>query len=138
MTEIIVYTDGSCLKNPDGPSGWAFLIKYDNENSLVCSGYEKSSTNNRMEITAVIEAVKFLNKYSNRKITIKTDSMLVINCMTGKWGRKTNTDLWFELDKLSKGLDIKWVWVKGHSGIEENELVDKHARDEAIHAKSLL
>jgi len=92
------------------------------------SGAQKYTTNNAMELTAVIEALKFYS-YHN-KFHIYSDSLYVINCATCKWKKKKNLDLWNEFDRVSVNKDIIWTWVKGHNGDYYNELVDRMARDE--------
>jgi ribonuclease HI len=124
-----LYTDGSCLKNPGGPGGWAFVSICHNEVEWHVSGGDKSTTNNRMELTAVIEGINFSSKYTT--MTIYSDSMYVINCAKGTWQRKKNTDLWDLYNDASKGKKINWIWVKGHNGDKYNEIVDKLARKEA-------
>ena len=137
---MIVYTDGSCLKNPNGPGGWAFLI-IDNKYNRIweLSGGELSTTNNRMELEAVILSLTFLSQYTDL-ITIFTDSKYVINGITTwvyNWIRKDwknvkNTDLWKRLYKVTRNRQIEWKWVKGHSGDKYNDRVDILARNEAI------
>ena len=122
-----IYTDGSCLKNPNGPGGWSFCLLENDEEWCVCGG-ESSTTNNRMEMQAVIEALTFVH---NKEYTIYTDSKLVMNCAQGIWKRKSNLDLWKEYDRVSKNKKLQWVWVKGHDGNKYNEIVDKLAREEA-------
>ena len=122
-----IYTDGSCLKNPGGASGWSFCLPMKDKTWLV-SGGVPSSTNNRMELVAVIEALKSV---SNDEYEIYTDSLLTLNCAQGIWKRKANLDLWCEYDKVSKGKILSWNWVKGHSGNKFNELVDRTAKTEA-------
>jgi ribonuclease HI len=124
-----IYTDGSCLSNPNGPGGWAFCFIEDDGFLLCNSGSEKSTTNNRMELKAIIESLKFINNSDEYKIF--TDSQLCINCATGKWKRNKNLDLWKEYDNQIKNKNIKFHWVKGHNGNKYNELVDKIAYDEA-------
>lgn len=123
---IEIYTDGSCIPNP-GPGGWAFIIIDENLTEWHGSGNDKSSTNNRMEMMAVIEALKFIQK---KRCIIHTDSQYVINCATGKWKRNKNLDLWKKYDKVSLDIKIEWIWVKGHSGDKYNELVDYLAKKE--------
>ena len=117
----IIYTDGSSIPNP-GPGGWGFVaLDYDNQEWHV-SGGEDHTTNNRMELRAVIEALNFT--HDEKKYKIYSDSMYVINCAKGKWARKKNNDMWKEYDDASSGKFIEWVWVKGHSGDKYNEIVD--------------
>jgi ribonuclease HI len=127
-----VYTDGSCLKNPGGPSGWSFCLP-DDDNIWVVSGGVSSSTNNRMELMAVIEALKWV---TGPEYEIYTDSLLTLKCAQGIWKRKANLDLWEEYETTSKGKLLHWNWVKGHSGDEFNEIVDKAARAEAKFQKN--
>jgi ribonuclease HI len=120
-----IYTDGACSGNP-GIGGWAFVIpslKAEN------SGYFLNTTNNRMEITAVIEALDYLaRETSYSKIEIITDSQYVVNTMTLGWQRKKNLDLWNELDELVELFElVKWTWVKGHSDDKHNQRCDKLA-----------
>lgn len=141
MPEVEIYTDGACSGNP-GAGGWGVILRYGSiEKEL--SGGEAHTTNNRMELQAVICALKALKKEC--KITLYTDSKYVmdgVNQWLPNWkvnGWKTtnkksavkNLDLWQELDTLLCKHTIKWVWVKGHNGHPENERVDKLARDKA-------
>lgn len=139
--DYIIYTDGACLGNP-GPGGWAALIIDKNELTDKKVGSEISTTNNRMELTAVIEALKIIP--SESKLAVYTDSKYVINGIEiwivnwkkSNWkgsNRKEikNKDLWIQLDNLSQNLNINWNWVKGHSGDVNNEEVDQLARGEA-------
>lgn len=133
MSLIEIYTDGSCIGNP-GPGGYAFVVLGTDSDPLEyhVSGGEKHTTNNRMELTAVIESLKFTSK-NNKKTnyTIYSDSMYVINCAKGKWARKKNIDLWEKYLDASKGRNINWVWVRGHNGNKYNEIVDCLAKQEA-------
>lgn len=147
---ISIYTDGSCSENP-GPGGWCVVLNTEDE-CKTFSGGESNTTNNRMELTAVIEAVKWamsLNVLTN-EFVIYSDSAYVINSINKGWldrwktnGWKTkqghdikNRDLWEELDdKMKKaqrvGYDIRFDKVKGHNGNAFNELADKIARVES-------
>lgn len=125
-----VYTDGSCLRNP-GPGGWAFAVV---DTDTFCSGGEYKTTNNRMELQAVIEALIFL---PDQGLDIYTDSLWVLNCAQGLWKRKANLDLWNEFDRLSKNRTLTWNWVRGHNGDKYNEAVDKLARKKALYYQSL-
>ena len=128
MEEIpIIFTDGSCLKNPKGPGGWAFTL-IENGRQWTLSGGESSTTNNRMELMAVIEALDFAQ---GNEYIIHTDSELTMKCATGVYKRKANKDLWDEYDRALGSKKINWVWVKAHNGNPLNEYVDRLARKEA-------
>jgi len=122
--EIILYTDGSCSPNP-GNGGYGIVALTDPE--IHISHLVKNTTNNIMEVTAIIEAVK-LFKNCNVNIKIYSDSKYAINCAEGKWKRKVNLELWKEYDTVSKGKNISFKWVKGHSGDYYNDLVDRLAK----------
>ena len=124
---ITIYTDGSCLK-PNGPSGWACVILKNNYEYHLSDGVEQS-TNNRMELMAVIEALRFLEE--DDECLIYSDSKLVINCAQNIWKRNKNIDLWRIYDEIAKTKTIHYEWVKGHSGNHYNEIVDKLAVSEA-------
>jgi ribonuclease HI len=129
---IQVYCDGACSGNP-GPGGWAFVIPALNVEK---SGYVEATTNNRMEITAVIEAISYLSStnkrnYSDRRLEIITDSQYVVNSMTKGWRKLKNIDLWGALDfLLSLGWQITWTWVRGHSDNPHNARCDELAVQE--------
>ena len=130
---INIYTDGACKGNP-GPGGWgALILEGDTKNEIY--GGEANTTNNRMEIMAVIRALRTIN--TENEITVFTDSTYVqkgINEWIAKWkinGWRTsnkkevkNKDLWVQLDNLTSQLKINWIWVKGHSGHPENDRAD--------------
>jgi len=120
----IIYTDGSCLKNPNGPGGWAFCIVNNDDTYSCMSGSDSNTTNNRMELTAVIEA---LNMIQEKECIIYTDSLLTLSCAQNIWKRKANLDLWLKYDKLSKNRKINYQWVKAHNGNKYNEIVDSLA-----------
>jgi ribonuclease HI len=135
---IKLYTDGACKGNP-GIGGWGVLVKTENEQREL-SGFSENTTNNRMELLAVIEGLKFIEP--NMVIIITTDSQYVkngINQWIINWKRngwKTaskkpvkNKDLWVELDSLVQNKQIKWKWVKGHSGHPGNEKADQLANE---------
>ena len=122
-----IYTDGSCLNNP-GKGGWAFVFIKNNKIKLISSGAEKNTTNNRMELIAVIKALQ-CNKKKN--VNLYSDSKLTINCAKRIWKRKANLDLWSKYDLVSSNVIINYVWVKAHNGNVYNELVDKLAHKEA-------
>jgi ribonuclease HI len=131
-SNIEVYTDGSCIPNP-GKGGWAYIILQDEKEIKRDFGNSKISTNNIMEMTSVIEALKFLQNKNN--FTIYSDSQYVIHFCNGTWkkaNRKKNLDLWAILDKVSLNKNIKWVHVRSHTGIFYNELVDSLAKNAII------
>lgn len=120
---IKCYVDGaySSLRNQ---GGWAFVVLKDNFKIHSEFFPKKDTTNNRMEIQAVIEACKWAKKYNVTKLEIVSDSMYVIGTMTMEWKRKKNNDLWEIMDNVTKDLSITWTHVKGHSGDKYNELCD--------------
>jgi len=134
MNSILkIYTDGACRGNP-GVGGWGAILKYENKIKEI-KGFSKETTNNIMELTAVIESLKQLNRSCD--IIITTDSNYVKNGIT-EWihnwkknGWKTankkpvkNKELWVNLDELVQTHTIDWKWIKGHSGHPENERAD--------------
>lgn len=138
MTKHVeIYTDGACSGNP-GPGGWGVLMRYNGHEKEMCGG-EDETTNNRMEMMAVIEALKALKKRSNVKLY--TDSKYVMQGIT-EWmdgwkakGWKTaskkpvkNKDLWLVLDEGVQQHNVEFIWVKGHAGHPENERADELAR----------
>lgn len=128
---VQIYTDGSCLGNP-GPGGWAALVKSDKQVFKIKGG-TKDTTNNRMELTAVIWGIKTaMVKFPDvEDYEIYSDSSWVINTMSKGWKRKMNLDLWAELKPFLQGKKIAWNWVRGHNGHPENEACDKLAFAEA-------
>lgn len=140
---VVIHTDGACRGNP-GPGGWGVVLRY-NGNLKKLKGYDPETTNNRMELTAVIEGLKALTRSCD--IELHTDSKYVMQGITewlNNWKRngwKTaarkpvkNIDLWQQLDEEVARHRIDWNWVKGHSGIEDNEMADQLA-NAAIDAK---
>ena len=135
-----IWTDGSCLGNP-GPGGWAFVAT-DGKNRAERSGGERDTTNNRMELTAVIRAISAARKHD--EIEIHTDSQYVKNgtmVWMKNWKKNNwrtadkkpvkNQDLWQQLDELVSAVKVHWVWVRGHNGEELNERCDELARGAA-------
>ncbi len=129
--DIIAYTDGGCLYNPGGPGGYGVVIINNKTGTTTefSEGYE-STTNNRMEVMAVIRAIKETAKYKC-PILIISDSKYAIHCATGAWARNVNNDLWQEYDKTAKGRDIAFKWTRGHSGESGNERCDTLATEAA-------
>ena len=137
---IEIYTDGSCLGNP-GAGGWAFLILKGNQ-LISKSGSAKNSTNNRMELTAAINALEYLK--DEKILKINTDSSYLkngINLWIYNWKKNNwlnskkenvkNKELWIELELLTKNKDIYWNWVKAHNDNKFNNMVDSLAREAA-------
>ncbi|MEC8891551.1 MAG: cyclic pyranopterin monophosphate synthase MoaC [Chloroflexota bacterium] len=124
---ITIYTDGACLGNP-GPGGWGAVITGDGRKRSV-HGSDPHTTNNRMEIMAVVEGLRTTPDKS--KVAVFSDSTYVINTMTKNWKRRKNKDLWDLLDQEVTSRDISWHWVKGHSGDLLNEEADRLAYGEA-------
>jgi ribonuclease HI len=136
--KVVIYTDGACRGNP-GPGGWGVLLKYkDSEKTL--KGFDAETTNNRMELMAVIEGLRSLTH--SCAIELNTDSKYVlqgINDWIVNWkknGWKTaakkpvkNVGLWQQLDEQVSRHEISWHWVKGHSGVPGNEAADQLAND---------
>ena len=136
MNKVTIYTDGACSGNP-GKGGWGAILIYAKEKKYM-SGSKQLTTNNQMELTATIEALKAILKPSN--IALYSDSQYVKNGITScifnwkKNGWKTankkpvaNKDLWIELDKYVDFHSVSWFWVKGHSGDHYNEIADELA-----------
>lgn len=155
-----IYTDGSCLRNP-GKGGWAFIILNEkNEEEILISGNEFFTTNNKMEMTAIINALEHILKHKTEKstlfteknviftekVTLFTDSNYVVTGLTSwikNWKKNNwktankapvkNKELWIELDSLqSKFMDLTIKWIKAHDISYYNNLVDKQARSEAL------
>jgi len=134
--KVELYTDGACKGNP-GPGGWGALLRYGDKEKELCGG-ESDTTNNRMELMAVIEGLKALSR--SCEVILTTDSKYVmqgINDWLAGWKRngwKTaakkpvkNQDLWQALDEQCTRHKIEWRWVKGHAGHAENERADELA-----------
>ena len=133
---VDIYTDGACKGNP-GIGGWGALLQYDGKTRELYGG-EEHTTNNRMELTAVIRALEALKRRC--RVRLHTDSQYVQRGITAwihdwkKRGWRTadkkpvkNADLWRELDELAGEHDIAWIWVRGHSGHDGNERADELA-----------
>lgn len=134
MKQIEIYTDGACSGNP-GPGGWGAVLVYNGKEKEL-SGSEKNTTNNRMELTAVIMALNALNQPCEVKLT--TDSKYVCDAINKGWvysWRKNgwkksdkkpalNVDLWEQLLSLLEKHEVQFIWVKGHNGHKYNEICD--------------
>ncbi len=137
LKQVTIFTDGSC-ETRSGDGGWAYLIRFGNEERHV-SGFHAKTTNNRMELTAAVEALSALTEPCRVKLV--TDSQYLKNAFTAGWlanwqrnGWRTasrqpvkNRDLWELLLKLTASHEVQWSWTRGHSGHRENELVDSLA-----------
>ena len=136
MKTVNIYTDGACRGNP-GVGGWGALIEYEDTRKEYFGG-KTLTTNNQMEILAAIEGLKALKEPCIVNLT--TDSKYVMQGITSwieNWKKNNwknaqkkdvkNKDLWVELDKYAASHDVKWHWVKGHSGHEQNEIADQLA-----------
>lgn len=141
MKEVTLYTDGSCKLNP-GPGGWCAVLVYGN-NEKVISGGEKNTTNNRMELTAVIKALEALKEPCRVKLV--SDSKYVIDALSLGWAKgwrsrgwkkadkspALNPDLWERLLELTDIHTLSYEWIKGHAGHPYNERCDSIAQSEA-------
>ena len=134
---VDIFTDGACSPNP-GPGGWCAILRYKGSEKVI-SGFERRTTNNKMEMKAVIEALQMLKQRCH--VRVHTDSQYLRNGITvwiNGWKRngwKTrgrqpvkNRELWEALDNLSQVHQVEWVWVRGHAGHPENERCDELAR----------
>lgn len=142
MERIDIFTDGGCSGNP-GPGGWAYVALLQGKMISYSSGGEESTTNNKMELTAVIRAIEACELMGAQSVSISTDSQYVKNGITTwifnwkKNGWKTsskdpvkNKELWEQLDELNSRCNVTWNWVKGHAGIQFNEMCDSLVRKE--------
>ncbi len=145
LKRIELFTDGACAGNP-GPGGWCAILRF-NKAERELSGFQKLTTNNQMEMTAVIEGLRALKEPCH--VTVYTDSQYLHKGFTqwmNQWKRngwKTaskepvkNRELWQALDELAGKHQLEWVWVRGHAGHPENERCDELAREQIMrHAR---
>lgn len=139
---VKIWTDGSCLGNP-GPGGWAALLVY-GKHERELTGSEAHTTNNRMELLAAIEALEALTRPST--VWLASDSSYVVKGITQwihgwkkkGWKKVKNRDLWERLDRAREPHEVTWAWVRGHSGNENNERVDRLAVGAAERQKEQL
>ncbi len=141
MKTVDIYSDGACSGNP-GPGGWGAILRYGKYERQM-SGGEKQTTNNRMELLAIISALKALNEPC--KVFIHSDSKYVIDAVVLGWAKKwkangwmrnkkdraLNVDLWEQLLELLDKHEVEFEWIKGHSGHPENEKCDQLAVQES-------
>jgi len=124
-----IYTDGGCIENPGGIGAWAFVVVANGQVVHKDSGAELVTTNNRTELQAIIEAMRWASRNGVETATFKTDSDLTVKCGTGKWKRKKNLDLWAEFFAVRKdGFALQWL--RGHNGNRWNEMADAMCTDE--------
>jgi ribonuclease HI len=137
MKEVHLYTDGACSGNP-GPGGWAAILEWGTHRREISGGY-RLTTNNRMEIIAVIEGLKLLNRPCS--VRVFTDSRLIVdafdknwitNWMENNWRKSDKTqvknrELWIKLHSMTKDHQVHFEWIRGHNGHAQNELCDKLA-----------
>ena len=136
MKNVEIFTDGACKGNP-GPGGWGSILRYGSAEKEI-SGGAADTTNNKMEVTAVIEALRCLKEPC--KVTVYSDSTYVCNSMNKGWAKNweaknwikggkpvPNTELWKQMLELTKLHSVTFVWVKGHDGHPENERCDRLA-----------
>lgn len=151
MEDIIIYTDGGCSGNP-GPGGWGVVVIADGIAKQL-SGGEKVTTNNKMELSAAIAALSIVRNtpsFAGRNVVVNIDSQYVKNGITSwihnwkknNWrtaDKKTvkNQELWVQLDELNSSLPVTWNWVKGHAGVEYNEVCDQLCQEEIAKQKLL-
>jgi ribonuclease HI len=127
-THLVAYADGSCIGNP-GPGGGGVLILEPDGSERELSGSDPSTTNNRMEITAVIEALRAVAP--GAEVTVRSDSQYVVKTMTLGWKRRENVDLWQQLDAEAAQRKVNFEWVRGHAGEPHNELANRAAMQAA-------
>lgn len=139
MKDVVIYTDGACANNP-GPGGWCAILIYKDHKKII-SGFEEMTTNNRMELKAIIEGLKALKQKCN--VTIYSDSAYIVNAINQNWIQKwqrndwstsekekvKNIDLWEELINLMQIHNVRFEKVKGHADDELNNLCDKTAKE---------
>lgn len=142
MKRVTIYTDGACTKNPGGAGGWGAILIYQKYYKEISGGCD-STTNNRMEMTGVIEAIKRLKEPCD--VTVISDSKYVVNAFEMGWLMKwkdncwckpngvpvPNKDLWLELLRVSKKHNVKYKWVKGHANNQFNNRCDELAEAQA-------
>lgn len=144
QTRIEIFTDGSCIGNPGHGGYGVVILRKDNSGTTTktreLSGHALTTTNIRMEMTAVCAALEALGRVTAEKITVFCDANLIPNAMNGwlaKWRAKDwrksygkpveNRDLWERLQRAAEGRDVTWQWVRGHNGAEQNERADRLA-----------
>lgn len=121
---IYLYTDGAASGNP-GPGGWGAVLVCGTHRKELSGGY-RLTTNNRMELLAVIRGLEAI-KWKDATVRIYSDSTYVVKTVTENWKRKKNQDLWARFDAVREGFNLEFNWIKGHAGHPENERCDRLA-----------
>ena len=138
MKKVTIYTDGACSGNP-GPGGYGAVLRYGGRSKELSGGFRRT-TNNRMELLAVITGLETLRDPCD--VTIYSDSRYIVDAVNKGWARRwkangwrtagrkpvRNRDLWQDLDRARERHEVEWVWVRAHAGHPENERVDRLAR----------
>ena len=143
--KVVIYTDGACRGNP-GPGGWGVILSYRDRDKTL-NGFDPETTNNRMELTAAIEGLRALSRscdidlYTDSKYVIQGINEWIENWKSNGWKTAAkrpvkNVDLWQLLHQQDKHHRVNWHWVKGHTGIEGNELADALANEAIDRAMS--
>ncbi len=126
--QLLVYADGSCLGNP-GPGGWGVVIVYPDRSTCELCGYDPATTNNRMELTAAIEALRFVPR--SERVTLRSDSEYLVKSIKLGWKRNRNHDLWHALDAELADRKVNLEWVRGHGYDPLNDRADQLANGSA-------
>ena len=143
--KVVIYTDGACRGNP-GPGGWGVILSYRDRDKTL-NGFDPETTNNRMELTAAIEGLRALSRscdidlYTDSKYVIQGINEWIENWKSNGWKTAAkrpvkNVDLWQLLHEQDRNHRVNWHWVKGHTGIEGNELADALANEAIDQAMS--
>jgi len=132
MKAVTIYTDGACEPNP-GRGGWAALLTCGHEEKLI-TGSAPETTNNRMEVRAIVEGLKALK--GPCRVTVVSDSQYAVNVASGTWRPQANHDLFMQLRRAERGHTVEYEWVRGHNGHPQNERVDR-AANRAIPAAAI-
>ena len=122
--DIFLYTDGAASGNP-GPGGYGVVLKCGGISKELSGGFART-TNNRMELTAVIKGLEAI-RWQGARVKVFSDSTYVVNTVTQNWKRRKNQDLWAVFDSLAAGFSLEFHWVRGHAGHPENERCDRLA-----------
>lgn len=117
-SEVAIYTDGACRKNPGGKGAWAAVLVFGQHEKEI-SGYLESTTSGRAELIAIIEGLKALNRRC--RVKVYSDSQVAVYCARGDYNRNSNTDLWAVFDELDQLHSVEYIWIRGHNGDPYNE-----------------